>query len=79
MRYSSLQTEEYPEGIRYSFQAHRSGETVVRYDNYNKHAGSRHHKHIGEEDIVKLEEQPESKQDILELYEKFIEEVERHD
>ena len=73
--YRVEESGEYPEGIRYSFQAHRDGETVIRYDNYNRHAGSRHHKHIGESKVEKLEDQPENKQEILELYKKFIEEV----
>ncbi len=48
---------EYPEGIKYSFQhyAPESGETLLRYDNYNRHAGSRHHKHLREEMIVPLQ------------------------
>ena len=73
--YRVNESEQYPEGIRYSFQAHREGETLLRYDNYNKHAGSRHHKHIGESETEKLENPPENESDIVQLYKKFLNEV----
>lgn len=69
------ESEQYPQGIRYSFQAHSEGKTLLRYDNYNRHAGSRHHKHIGESETERLENPPEEENDVVELYKKFLNEV----
>jgi hypothetical protein len=33
--YELEESEEYPNGIRYSFQAHNDETNVLRYDNYN--------------------------------------------
>lgn len=43
-------SEDYPRGIKYSFQNYdpETGKTLLRYDNYSEHSGSRHHKHHGE-------------------------------
>lgn len=69
-------SKEYPEGIKYKFQAYNpeTEETILRYDNHNKHAGSRHHKHIGEEITEKIEFNG-----VKEAYRKFVEEVEEHE
>lgn len=70
------ESEEYPEGIKYKFQAYdiETKATILRYDNYNKHAGSRHHKHIGENETEKIKFNG-----IKQAYRKFIEEVEKHE
>ncbi|MFB6100165.1 MAG: DUF6516 family protein [Candidatus Nanohalobium sp.] len=70
------ESEKYPEGIKYKFQAYRpeDGETILRYDNHNRHAGSRHHKHVGEDKTEATEFDS-----LQELYTKFIEEVKRHE
>jgi hypothetical protein len=73
--YSVEESEEYPEGLRYSFQAHKDGETVLRYDNYNLHSNSRHHKHIGEDETEPLDKTPEDRKDIVKLYKRFLKEV----
>ncbi|KXB07274.1 hypothetical protein AKJ52_00595 [candidate division MSBL1 archaeon SCGC-AAA382C18] len=45
-----LKSRKYPQGIKYSFQHYDpiTGKTILRYDNYSQHSGTRHHKHIGE-------------------------------
>jgi hypothetical protein len=70
-------SKEYPEGLRYSFQAHSNGETLLRYDNYNIHSGSRHHKHIGEEETEPIEKTPQNKKELIKLYRRFLEEVQK--
>lgn len=51
------ESREHPEGIKYSFHQYdpETGETLLRYDNYNEHAGGRHHKHTGEEEVEQTE------------------------
>lgn len=70
------ESEEFPEGIKYKFQAYdlETGETLLRYDNHNKHSGSRHHKHIGEDKTEKIEFNG-----VKEAYRKFIEEVKENE
>lgn len=75
--YEVEKSKEYPKGLRYSFQAHSDGETLLRYDNYNIHSDSRHHKHIGEDKTEAIDKIPESKKDIIELYRRFLEEVQK--
>lgn len=74
--YSVEKSDEYPEGVRYSFQAHKDGETRLRYDNYNRHSNSRHHKHIGEDKTEPLDKRPEDRKDVVKLYRRFLKEVE---
>jgi hypothetical protein len=69
------ESEEFPEGLKYSFQHYdpETGETLLRYDNYNKHAGSRHHKHEdGETEAVEFE-------GLKDHYERFLDEVEKNE
>ena len=42
-------SEDYPRGIKYSFQHYdpETGRTLLRYDNHAEHSGARHHKHLG--------------------------------
>lgn len=70
------ESEKFPEGIKYKFQAYdvETKETILRYDNHNKHAGSRHHKHIGENKTEKIEFNG-----VKEAYQKFVEEVKEHE
>lgn len=69
-------SDTFPEGIKYKFQAYRpeDGTTILRYDNHNRHAGSRHHKHIGEDETKAIEFNG-----IQEIYTTFIEEVKQHE
>ena len=76
--YKVEESSQYPQGLRYSFQAHSNGKTVLRYDNYNKHSDSKHHKHIGENKTDAIEKTPENKKDLIKLYQKFLQEVEKH-
>jgi hypothetical protein len=75
--YKVEKSKEYPEGLRYSFQAHSNGETLLRYDNYNIHSDSRHHKHIGEEETEAIEKIPQNKKELIKLYRRFLEEVQK--
>ncbi|KXA96012.1 hypothetical protein AKJ39_05190 [candidate division MSBL1 archaeon SCGC-AAA259J03] len=63
---------DYPEGIKYSFQHYdpETGKTVLRYDNYSKHSGSRHHKHLGERAT-----RPENFESLQSHFKKFMKEV----
>ncbi|QGA80935.1 hypothetical protein LC1Nh_1063 [Candidatus Nanohalobium constans] len=76
--YKVEKSQEYPQGQIYSFQTHKNGKTVLRYDNYNKHSDVRHHKHIGEEDTAPIQNPPEKQEQIPKTYEKFLKEVEKH-
>lgn len=56
--------EQFPSGVKYSFQAvyKESEQLIVRYDNANDSHASKHHKHIikdGEETTEALELQPD--------------------
>lgn len=70
------ESEKFPEGVKYKFQAYNleTEETLLRYDNHNKHAGSKHHKHIGEDKTKKIEFNG-----VKEAYQNFIEEVKKHE
>jgi len=71
------ESEDFPEGIKYSYQAYNTdtGKTLLRYDNHNRHAGSRDHKHVKEK-TEKLEYTPENREDLQKLFQKFINELE---
>jgi len=68
-------SEEYPNGIKYSFQALRGQEHVERWDNTNDAHGSRHHKHLPDGEIEPVEDPPESTEEVKELLRDFIHEV----
>ena len=70
------ESNEYPGGVKYKFQAFdlETEETILRYDNHNRHAGSRHHKHIGEDRTESIQFNG-----VKEAYRKFIKEVEKHE
>lgn len=76
--WSVPEKEKFPDRIKYSYQAYKvdTGQTVLRYDNHNRHAGSRDHKHIGNR-TEKLEFTPRSREDLENLFHKFIEEVKK--
>lgn len=61
-------TPERPHGLKYRLQAHRSGRTLVRYDN---EAGKGDHRHM------ETDEQPYEFQSMGRLVEDFIADVER--
>lgn len=69
-------SEKFPECVKYKFQAYNpeTGATILRYDNHNKHAGSRHHKHIGEDETEKIEFDG-----VKDAYRKFVQEVKKHE
>ena len=69
--------EEFPHGIKYSYQAYdtETGQTLLRYDNHNRHAGSRDHKHIRQK-TEKLSFTPENRRDLQKLFQKFMNELE---
>lgn len=71
------ESKDFPDGIKYSYQAYRreNGETVLRYDNHHRHAGSRDHKHVKGE-TEELGFTPETREDLQKLFQTFIDELE---
>ncbi len=61
-------SEEYPEGVRYSFVYIRNGKHLVGYDNYH---GKGHHRH------VKEHEEPYEFIDVWKAFEDFDEDIEK--
>lgn len=81
-------SETYPEGIKYRFQAFdsRTKQTLLRYDNSNDTHVSRHHKHLENGEVRRLEDpfqgrEIEKREEAVKaaenLLEKFIDEVKR--
>lgn len=70
------ESEEFADGIKYSYQAYDTvtGQTLLRYDNHNKHAGSKDHKHIKEQ-TKELAFTPENREDLQKLFQKFMKEL----
>lgn len=68
------ESEAYRKGVKYSFQYFNpeNGETVLRYDNYNQHSVSMHHKHVGDET------KPTDFKSIEKQFVKFMREVRKH-
>ena len=50
-------SDRYPDGIKYSMQyGTKSGETIVRYDNFPDHPdATNHHKHTADGEVVDVE------------------------
>lgn len=69
------ESEDYPRGIKYSFQHYdpEAEMTLLRYDNYGRRLGSRHHKHLGEN-----ETRPTEFESLSAQFKKFMEEMERY-
>ena len=63
---------DYPEGVKYSFQHYdpETRKTLLRFDNYNRHSGSRHHIHRKDGST-----EPARFEDLEEHYRKFLKEV----
>jgi len=51
-----------------------TGETLLRYDNYKEHSGSRHHIHFGEEKTTAVEFK-----NIQDHFKKFMKEVKKRE
>ncbi|MFB6100236.1 MAG: DUF6516 family protein [Candidatus Nanohalobium sp.] len=70
------ESDEFPHGIKYSYQAYRigDGETLLRYDNHNIHAGSRDHKHV-EGEAEKLGLTPKNSEGLQKLFRRFMDEL----
>ncbi|XGI84776.1 DUF6516 family protein (plasmid) [Halorutilales archaeon Cl-col2-1] len=71
--YEVPRSDQFPEGVKYSFVYFHPDDDVniLRYDNAHEHAGSKHHKHVrGETHPVDYEGSVEQQ------YEKFLNEVE---
>ena len=69
------ESKDHPRGIKYSFQHYdpEAETTLLRYDNYARHSGSRHHKHLGGD-----ETRPTEFESLSAHFKKFMEEIEKH-